>query len=253
MNKKVIASLATTAALGAMMVATTDAHADEMTTNGSISFFEDSKPGTGPFEGNLKLAYVPEAFDFGNNDIKGVSGSKTYTQVIDKTKKQYVAVSDDRSTKTKGWTLNAKVDDFVSTVKDEQGKETTTTLTSAELAFNVGENQKYNIDVKASDANTPAVPTPAITTEGALTALPTTDAAYYTNSPATNAKIKLVAAGAEAKILNYTSPSQAPAEGTLGVAREVSGVTLNVKDHSNVKDKKFTSTVHWVLSEDPTV
>lgn len=121
------------------------------------------------------------------------------------------------------------------------------------MAFNVGANQKYNIDVAASDANTPAVPTPAITTDGALTALPTTDAAYYTNSPVADAKINLVAAGAEAKILNYTSPAQAPADSTLGVAREISGVTLNVKDHTNVKDKSFTSTVHWVLSEDPAV
>lgn len=217
-----------------------------MTTNATISFFETNTPGGGPFQGNLKLAYVPTSFNFGNYNSKGVTNATTYQQVITKDAKQYVAVSDDRDTKTAVWDLKAKVDAFEYKTTDANGVEQVSMLENAELAFVVGENQKYNIDTAKSDKN--KTPSPAITDAGTLTTFSDT---FYTG-PAAKAKVTLIAGDttSEKSVLGYAAPTHAPGAGTLGVAREISSVTLNVKDHSNVKDKTFSSTVHWTLAAD---
>lgn len=263
MNKKVVVGLTTAAAFSTVMMGGNNANAEEattnkMTTDGSISFFSDSTPGGGPFEGNLALAYVPTTFDFGNHDVAATATAATYAQKFgtnaDGTAKtavkQYLAVSDDRADKKNGWSVKATLNEFQNTAVDDKGVSTVTKLDKAELSFNLGTAQKYNIDTKLSDAAKPATPTPAITADNALSAMTPTQLAYYAASPAT---VTLVAgATKEVEVLDYATQTQSEAT-TLAVAKEVSSVQLKVKDHSNVKDKKFTSKVNWTLAEDPTI
>lgn len=246
MNNKLFLGCATAVALSAALLAASpasaaeDATARHQTTDGSIGFYTDNKPSEGPFEKNLSLAYVPTEFDFGGNKSTGVTGVKVYNQVrAADAKQQWLAVSDDREAKA-NWYLNAKLDKF--TAADA------TTLDNAELSFTVGEAQKYNIDVTQSDKIKSATPNP--NEANAIEALGTINGTYALGG--TSGVVTLAGDGSTSKnVLKYTAGATADA-GTLGVATKVDNVKLTVKDHSNVADKKYTSTVHWNLSDTAT-
>lgn len=248
MNKKLLAGLLTTATLGSLLVATnvdaaksTEADNNEhMSTDAGIAFFDTNKPGPGPFENNLALAWAPVSFNFGNNDVTGIKGNVTYNQVIDASKKQYVAVSDDRTAedKLKGWKLEAELDAFEN-VADE-----TDTLAQAKLTFDLATPEKYNIDVKTSDKYGYAYPNVADDTS--REAFDTTTAAYYKLTT----PVSLTAAdGLPQEVLSFNTDQSI--SNTLGVASQVSNVKLKVLDHTNVANKKYASTVHWRLSVTP--
>lgn len=259
MNKKVVVGLTAAAAFSAVMIGGHSANAEEATTNamktdGSISFFSDNTPGGGPFEGNLSFAYVPTTFDFGNHNVAATATSAIYKQEFGKNEdgtakivKQYVAVSDDRADKKNGWSVKATLDEFQHSATDDQGVSTVTKLDKAELSLKLGTAQKYGIDVALSDTN--KTPTPAITSANALSAMTPTQLAYYAASP--NSVTLVAGATTEVEVLDYaTTQSEAS---TLAVAKEVTNVQLKVMDHSNVKDKTFTSKVNWTLAEDPAI
>ncbi|MGM0218947.1 WxL domain-containing protein [Enterococcus sp. AZ126] len=268
MNKKVLLGFAATAALGTALVAGQNAHAVEnatnMDTDTGISFFDTNKPGPGPFEGNLAIAYVPSNFDFGSNDVTGVTNAVTYNQVLAAGKKQYVAVSDDRKENLDSgtqWQLSATLDDFVSTAAAAAGGTIADAdkLANAELSFKLGEYQGFDIDVVNSDAT--KVVTPNITDANSLYALNDKLSPAYAG-PAAGSFVTLTAGASTGAIsvANYTSTGAVKAEDlatganthkatTLAAAREVSSVRLKVKDTTNANNKKFTSTVHWSLAD----
>jgi len=245
MNKKLVFGLVAT--FGATIFASTQVSAAEtaqtsknMTTDGSITFYKDNKPNPGPFQKNLSLAYVPGEFNFGTNKVTNVTGTKVYNQVSTGT--QYVAVSDDREKKD-GWTLSAGLDDFTNGTK---------TLEDAELSLVLNEAQQYHINAAESDAA--QNPVPAITDVDALS--PLASSTDLTGSVSIKKPIKLVAGGAVAPLMSYSyADGKTPeADGvTAGIASEVTGVQLTVKDHSTItEDAKYTSTVNWTLSATPT-
>lgn len=249
MNKKVLLGITSAAVLGVVGASNT-AYADAQTathmdTDGSVSFYTKNKPGGGPFEGNLALAWVPSEFDFGSNKVEAnnLPGTRTYNQVIDtSTGTQYLAVSDDRASDAKtNWTVKAKLDEFVDTA--DSGN----TLANAVVSMNVGTVKKYNIDIANSDKNTVATPNP--NEVGSLELLDTGLTAAFAN-PAENTTLALTAGGAEVTALAYSN-NNASVDGTVGVAREISKVNLKVLDHQKVANKKFTSTVHWNLTAEP--
>lgn len=249
MKNTLLYGLASTALLGALAVAVPTVHAEDssnhMTTDAGINFYDQNKPGPGPFYDNLALAYVPTRFDFGSHEIdpsnKNSNYSATYKQIIANDASQYVAVSDDRQSSNKtSWALKADLDDFSDT------KNATTKLENAELTFKTGAPQKYNIDIEASDKAGLALPN--ITDDGAIEGLGDTEKGYYSVAPS---NVKLVAGtGNSADVLKFTSPEQNVAE-TLAVASQVSNVQLKVLDHTNANNNRFTSTVHWRLTADP--
>lgn len=237
MNKKLVVGFLASATFGAVLLAApTNAAAEDnrnMTTDGSITFYKDNKPGTGPFVGNLSFAYVPAEFDFGANNATGIVGAKTYNQVkAAGAGAQYLAVSDDRANK-KDWTVSATLDTF---------KNGTDEL-KADLSFTVGDAQKYNINAVDSDAA--KTPTPAISSTNALEAWKTADGTVTVGG--TNKTVTLPAdSTSKVDVLSYKSTTS-PAT-TVGAASEISDVQLKVKDHSTLKEAKYTSTVKWSLS-----
>lgn len=253
MNKKITLSLVATCA--ATLFAATQVSAAEteqtskaMTTEGSITFYKENKPNPGPFQKNLSLAYVPGQFNFGTNKLSGVDGAKVYDQV-GLSGKQYVAVSDDRESKT-GWNLVANLEDFTASIPSETegGSPEVSTLNSAELSMVLGDAQQYKINAVDSDAN--GIPTPSITTAGSLADINT---AGFTGTTTLATPVKLVAAGGDVNIMSYGYAEGAtPETTTVGIASEVNKVQLTVKDHANVKEAKYTSTVNWKLSATPT-
>jgi len=260
MNKKVLLGCATALAITSAVIAANPASAAEvdttstarnLTTEGSINFYTDNKPDDGPFAKNLSLAYVPAEFNFGGNKSTGVTGVKTYSQVrAANAGKQWVAVSDDRDAEAKAaWKLNAKLDPFVS------GSGTQATyLENADLTFTLGAAQKYQIDVAASDAAKMATPNPngkAADGTDAVVDFAAGDGSKYTLGNAGSITLSagtVNQVGAAQEILGFSGNDAKAA----GVASEVSNVKLTVKDHSSVADKKFSSTVHWNLSDTAT-
>ena len=247
MNKKLVVGCLASATLGAILLAPSNAAAEDnrnMTTDGSITFYKDNKPGTGPFEGNLAFAYVPAEFDFGSNKATGIVGAKTYNQVrAAGAGQQYLAVSDDREKKP-DWTVSATLDTF----KNAQAEAGTTDELKADLSFTVGDAQKYNINVVDSDAA--KTPTPAITSANALEAWNTANGEVTIGG--TDKKITLPADGtSKVDVLKYKAGTTQPTT-TVGAASTVDNVQLKVKDHSSVNEARYTSTVKWSLSSTAT-
>lgn len=256
MNKKLVVGCAAIA-LSAVTVATTSASAEEasnvdsatqMTTDASIGFYSDNKPGPGPFQDNLALAYVPAAFNFGNHNITGVKGALTYQQVTP-AKQQYLAVSDDRADKA-NWNVSATLDQFTSTTTPTDGTGAPT-LKDAQLSLDLGKAQEYHINIADSDAGKAASPAP--TAANAVTDFVAGDLKGEYTLGKGNSTITLNADGASSvEVLSYAKGATADKK-TLAVATAISNVKLKVKGLENIgSDQSYKSTVHWNLSDTPT-
>lgn len=239
MNKKILGLV--TVALGTTLISTT-AFADsatEMTTDAAINFFSSNKPSPGPFEDNLSFAYVPASFNFGKQDVTGVSGNVTYQQVAP-SKQQYLSVSDDRTTKA-NWNV-------VAVLSEMSTADGSSSLENANLSFKVANPKEYNIDIAASDAAQSA--TPVITDTGAVTEF-TDLLGTYTPTIDGSQTITLPANGTDSStVLKYTIPTTGSDKKTLAVAAEVSSVKLSIAGVSSaLDDKAFKGAVTWTLSD----
>lgn len=256
MNKKLLVGCAAVA-LSTVTLAANSAFAEEaknvdsatqMNTDASIGFYSDNKPGPGPFQDNLALAYVPAAFNFGNHNITGVKGALTYQQVTP-AKTQYLAVSDDRAEKA-NWNVSATLDQFTSTTTPADGS-AAPTLASAELSMDLGKAQEYNINIADSDAGKAASPAP--TAAGAVTDFASGDLKGTYALGKGNSTVTLTANGTSSvEVLSYTKGATADKK-TLAVATAISNVKLKVKDVDKVSaDQSYKSTVRWNLSDTAT-
>lgn len=241
MNKKLLSGITTFALMGAFFAGeSAQAAAGDTSTNmkteSGIGFVEYN-PGSGPFENNLALTFVPASFDFGSAN-KRSTVTTTYAQQGTPSAGQYLGVSDDRETKT-SWNVKASLANFVDT------SDATNTLENATLSMKLGNVQKYAFDAVAADEAQYATPAPSETT---LSALATDIAPLYAGVAA--GTVNLTAGGSEVKVMNYDLGSNTAATGTAAVARQITDVTLNVKASNAADNKKFKSTIQWVLADD---
>lgn len=244
MKKKLLFGL-TAAAFGAAVIAATPAQAvtgdtaNSMKTEAGIGFLTYN-PGSGPFQNNLALTFVPSSFNFGNAN-KVSANAQTFAQQDTPIGGQYLGVSDDRNTKT-SWNVTATLADFVNS-KDETDK-----LENASIVMNMETVQKYNFNAKEADEAGYATPDPSAS--GSLTSLDANYASLYSGITAGNITLN-AGSTAGTKVLNYNLPANTTAQtGTAAVARKISNVNLNVKGGSATENSKYSSTIKWVLSDD---
>jgi len=254
MKKQLVLGCLATATFGVALLSGTQASAENaapvvktnrnMTTDGSIVFYNDNKPDEGPFAGNLAFAYVPGEFNFGTHSLNGLSGSKTYDQARRVgAGKQYIAVSDDRPDTKTQWQVAAQLDDFETNGGTKLGADS-----NVVLDFTLGVPEKYNINIKDSDNAKTALP--VITEPGSLA---TWDYKGLVNGGVVK-PVTLTAGDTTgvSDVLQYMPNATTPDTTTVGAAAEVTDVKLTVKKHNGVEATRYTSTLNWSLSTTPT-
>lgn len=243
MNKKLLLSLATIAALTAVSTTTFAAEdknsGTEANTDIGIGFGKGPNAGTdGPFKDNLAMVFRPENFKFGTKNAAG-SNANTFSNQTEG--RQYLVVNDDRNDESKGqgWTMTGQMTAL---------KSGTTELTNAKLSFGSDSSSlfTYTLGTEYDEVKQDYIPAEVNdnadgSQAASLAALAAGEKDKYI-TPVTT----LQAGGGAVEVFQKTTADSQKG----GVAYQMENVKLNIVNDSSLAGKQFVGSVTWVLGKD---